>query len=254
MYIYMLWTCVFYEFQPARHLRAIANPRFEVLATELNMREITRTRAMASELGMNHGWPMNWPSIFGGIPRQGFLEPNPIRKHGGCGWTLWGPCSTWFCLTSHWRSFRNHQAMDKLESTQKVQLFPQFLGLKSHYIPFPSHYYPLFSTPEAPFCCIFAGELRVFWWNQDIRNKLYSWSGFPISVDSPIQEHEKKHGKTNVKIPLAWQTSIDIPSKIYLKIPYTSIKHGSGRLVEEEIYKGHHGLSLEVWVFWRIFL
>jgi hypothetical protein len=25
-------------------------------------------------------------------------------------------------------------------------------------------------------------------------------------------------------------------------------------LVEEEIYKGHHGLSLEVWVFWRIFL
>ena len=52
---------------------------------------------------------------------QGFLEQNPyIRNHGGCGCTLWGPCSTWCCLTSHWRSFRNHQAMDQLESTQNV--------------------------------------------------------------------------------------------------------------------------------------
>ena len=97
------------------------------------------------------------------IPRQGFLEPNPyIRNHGGCGWTLWGPCSTWFCLTSHWRSFRNHQAMDKLESTQKGPTISPIFGAK---IPFPSHSHPitiLYSPPWSAFLLYFCWRTTVF--------------------------------------------------------------------------------------------
>lgn len=134
-------------------------------------------------------------------------------------------------------------------------IFPQFLGLKSHSHPIPIPLLSFILHSWSAFLLCFCwrstwcfGETKISGTNCTDPE----FSRFLLIHQS--RNRKKKHGNTNVKIPLAWQTSIDIPSKIYLKIPDASTKHGSGRLVEEEIYKGHHGLSLEVWVVLRIFL
>jgi len=133
------------------------------------MREITRTRAMASELGMNQvtyeltidfrGRRSQGRDFWNRIPTSetmvdvGELSGDRVR-HDFASLHI-GEVSE---ITKPWINWNQ---------LRRVQQFPQFLGLKSHShpipIPFPSHYYPLFSTLKRLFAVFLLANYRVFW-------------------------------------------------------------------------------------------